>query len=60
MTIDPANPQSFNHRTEALSTGRNYHFVDQKPENYDAEKTVTLLLVHGFPDLWCVYIPCWL
>jgi pimeloyl-ACP methyl ester carboxylesterase len=45
-------PQSFNHRTELLSTGRKYHFVDQIPTNYDSETTPTLLCVHGFPDLW--------
>lgn len=25
--MDPLNPESFNHRTEKLSTGRIYHFV---------------------------------
>ncbi|OBZ70334.1 Bifunctional epoxide hydrolase 2 [Grifola frondosa] len=50
--MDPANPSSFNHRSELLSTGRRYHFVDQIPSTYDATSTVTLLCVHGFPDLW--------
>ncbi|OCH87502.1 alpha/beta-hydrolase [Obba rivulosa] len=50
--MDPANPSSFNHRTELLSTGRRYHFVDQIPDNFDAAATETLLLVHGFPDCW--------
>lgn len=44
-------PDSFNHREAHLSTGRTYHFVDQKPRNF-SEKTPTLLCVHGFPDLW--------
>ncbi|KAF8969334.1 epoxide hydrolase [Flammula alnicola] len=50
--MDPQIPESFNHRTEQLSTGRTYHFVDQLPEDYDPKRTPTLLLVHGFPDLW--------
>jgi len=52
MTPDPTNLDSFNHQSTKLSTGRTYHYVDQLPANYDANKTVTLLLVHGFPDLW--------
>ncbi|KAI9068461.1 alpha/beta-hydrolase [Trametes sanguinea] len=50
--MDPANPASFNHRTELLSTGRRYHFVDQVPANYDPATTKTLVCIHGFPDLW--------
>ncbi|KAI0751045.1 alpha/beta-hydrolase [Daedaleopsis nitida] len=50
--MDPANPASFNHRYEFLSTGRRYHFVDQLPANYDPATTKTLLCIHGFPDLW--------
>ncbi|KAI9000770.1 alpha/beta-hydrolase [Trametes punicea] len=50
--MDPANPASFNHRTELLSTGRRYHFVDQLPANYDAATTKTIVCIHGFPDLW--------
>ncbi|RDB19886.1 Bifunctional epoxide hydrolase 2 [Hypsizygus marmoreus] len=50
--MDPQNPASFNHRTETLSTGRTYHFVDQLPDSYDPKQTPTLLCVHGFPDLW--------
>ncbi|KAF8580579.1 alpha/beta-hydrolase [Ramaria rubella] len=50
--MDPSNPESFNHRTERLSTGNTYHFVDQIPENYNPTTTPTLLCVHGFPDLW--------
>jgi len=65
FTMDP---QSFNHRTEQLATGRTYHFVimhtlgstvvnpnhqvDQVPEGYDPQRTPTLLCIHGFPDLW--------
>jgi len=54
--MDPQNPASFNHRTELLSTGRTYHFVDQLPKNYEPTTTPTLLCVHGFPDLW--YMQC--
>lgn len=50
--MDPGAPESFNHRTEKLSTGRTYHFVDQLPEGYDPKRNTTLLCVHGFPDLW--------
>jgi hypothetical protein len=50
--MHPSDPSSFNHRTERLSTGNSYHFVDQIPEGYDIVKTPTLLCVHGFPDLW--------
>src|ERR1700733_1567894 len=51
-TMDPQNPASFNHRTELLSTGRTYHFVDQLPANYDPKTTPTFLCIHGAPDLW--------
>jgi soluble epoxide hydrolase / lipid-phosphate phosphatase len=50
--MDPQNPASFHHRTELLSTGRTYHFVDQLPAKYDPQTTPTLLCIHGFPDLW--------
>jgi len=49
--MDPLNPSSFNHRTERLTTGRTYHFVDQVPPGYNRD-TPTVLLIHGFPDLW--------
>jgi len=50
--MDPSKPDSFNHRTEKLSTSRTYHFIDQKPDGYDPKKTITLLVVHGFPEFW--------
>ncbi|KAI0057544.1 alpha/beta-hydrolase [Artomyces pyxidatus] len=49
--MDPSDPSSFHHRKEHLSTGRTYHFVDQKPAGYNAS-TLTILCVHGFPDIW--------
>ena len=30
-TMDPAHPQTFNHRSALLSTGRIYHFVTRYP-----------------------------
>jgi soluble epoxide hydrolase/lipid-phosphate phosphatase len=50
--MDPADPSSFNHVTALLSTGRTYHFVDEKPANYDARAHPAVLCVHGFPDSW--------
>jgi soluble epoxide hydrolase/lipid-phosphate phosphatase len=54
--MNPAEPASFNHRTERLSTGRTYHFVDQQPANDGLVTTAadvrTILCVHGFPDIW--------
>ncbi|KAI6146148.1 Alpha/Beta hydrolase protein [Pisolithus tinctorius] len=44
-------PDQFNHCQARLSTGRTYHYVDEKPAN-DSDETVTLLCIHGFPDLW--------
>ncbi|CAA7260120.1 unnamed protein product [Cyclocybe aegerita] len=50
--MDPQIPESFNHRTEKLSTGRTYHFVDQLPVGYHPKRNATILCVHGFPDIW--------
>ncbi|KXN92348.1 Bifunctional epoxide hydrolase 2 [Leucoagaricus sp. SymC.cos] len=50
--MDPARPESFNHRVEKLSTGRNYHFVDQLPNGYNQKLNATILCIHGFPDFW--------
>jgi len=50
--MDPLDPNSFSHRTERLSTGRIYHFIDEIPKGYNHGPTPTLLCVHGFPDLW--------
>ncbi|KAF8827134.1 hypothetical protein HHX47_DHR5001059 [Lentinula edodes] len=50
--MDPLDASSFNHRTEKLSTGREYHFIDQIPVDYKKGRTPTLLCVHGFPDCW--------
>ena len=52
--MDPKDPASFNHRTERLSTGRTYHFVDHKPDDHASSSPPTILCVHGFPDIWCV------
>ncbi|KAI0287628.1 epoxide hydrolase [Russula brevipes] len=54
--MNPEDPASFNHRTERLSTGRTYHFVDERPANFlrpgSAAGVRTILCVHGFPDSW--------
>ncbi|KAI0252063.1 alpha/beta-hydrolase [Lactifluus subvellereus] len=53
--MNPTDPASFNHRTERLSTGRTYHFIDEKPANYpdDSSPSIpTIVCIHGFPDLW--------
>ncbi|KAF8555382.1 alpha/beta-hydrolase [Imleria badia] len=36
------------HRQACLSTGRTYHYIDQRPN----EPRSTLICLHGFPDLW--------
>ncbi|KAF9226901.1 alpha/beta-hydrolase [Gyrodon lividus] len=48
--MDAADPESFNHCRGKLSTGRNYHYIDQRPRNDNFAPT--LLCLHGFPDLW--------
>ena len=50
--MDPKDTASFNHRTERLTTGRTYHFVDHQPASSSPH---TILCVHGFPDIWCVH-----
>ncbi|KAF9515265.1 hypothetical protein BS47DRAFT_1372078 [Hydnum rufescens UP504] len=45
--MNPFDPSSFNHRTEKLTTGHTYHFVDQLPPGYN-RNTPTLLLLHVF------------
>lgn len=56
MSLNPADLDTFNHQSAKLSTGRTYHYIDQLPTNYDADKTITLLLVHGFPELWYAFL----
>jgi soluble epoxide hydrolase/lipid-phosphate phosphatase len=43
---------AFNHRSLLLSSGRTYHFIDQKPDLFDPNQTSTLLCLHGLPDSW--------
>ncbi|KAG1760714.1 Alpha/Beta hydrolase protein [Suillus occidentalis] len=47
----PTDPQSFNHRTAQIHTGRLYHFIDQIPSNYEPTRP-PLICLHGFPDSW--------
>ncbi|KZT42976.1 epoxide hydrolase [Sistotremastrum suecicum HHB10207 ss-3] len=51
MKRNPLDPTSFNHRKEKLSTGRTYHFIDEC-NGTPSSSTLTLLCLHGFPDLW--------
>lgn len=52
--IDPTDPTSFNHRFVLTASGNRYHLVDQPPTNWigDTRDAPTLILFHGFPDLW--------
>ena len=57
--MNPLDPSSFPRRTEMLSTGRTYHFVDTGSPTPSAP---TILCIHGFPDSWYGYryqIPHW-
>ncbi|SCZ91279.1 BZ3500_MvSof-1268-A1-R1_Chr1-2g01304 [Microbotryum saponariae] len=52
---NPADPNSFNHRFVRIPTTQHvYHVVDQAPLHHrgDLADAPTLLLCHGFPDLW--------
>lgn len=55
---DPRDPSSFNHRHLKVSgSGHTYHFVDQAPIHWKGPvaDAPTVLLLHGFPDLWYGY-----
>ncbi|ORY80288.1 Alpha/Beta hydrolase protein [Leucosporidium creatinivorum] len=56
-SVDPNDPSSFNHRFVIAGKGHRYHVVDQPPVNWvgNVEDAPTLLLCHGFPDLWYGY-----
>lgn len=56
-SVDPSDPASFNHRFVIAGKGHRYHVVDQPPVNWvgNLEDAPTLLLCHGFPDLWYGY-----
>lgn len=43
-------PDNFSHTQACLSTGRTYHYIDQRPPNNPF--ATTLLCLHGFPDFW--------
>ncbi|KAG1805674.1 Alpha/Beta hydrolase protein [Suillus subaureus] len=49
--MNPIDPQTFDHRTAQISTGRLYHFIDQIPKDYDPTRP-PLICLHGFPDSW--------
>lgn len=50
----PTNASSYNHRSVLTASGNRYACVDQPPAHYrgDINSAPTLLLCHGFPDLW--------
>lgn len=53
--LDPSDPTSFNHRfVFARPSGHRYHLIDQPPAHWKGpiHEAPTLLLCHGFPDLW--------
>ncbi|GAA5856180.1 hypothetical protein JCM8547_000807 [Rhodosporidiobolus lusitaniae] len=54
MPPDPLDPSSFTQRHVLVPSGRTFHFVDQAPADWvgPVEDAPTLLLCHGFPDLW--------
>ncbi|KZV64700.1 alpha/beta-hydrolase [Peniophora sp. CONT] len=60
MAMNPLDPSSYPRRSELLSTGRTYHFVDTG--SLASPSAPTLLCIHGFPDNWYGYrhqIPHW-
>ncbi|GAA5918434.1 hypothetical protein JCM1841_003963 [Sporobolomyces salmonicolor] len=50
----PRDPSSYHHRFVRVASGRRYHLVDQPPAHWrgPVEQAPTVLLAHGFPDLW--------
>ncbi|GAA5968925.1 hypothetical protein JCM21900_000731 [Sporobolomyces salmonicolor] len=51
---NPLDPGSYAHRFVRVASGRRYHLVDQPPAHWrgPVEQAPTVLLAHGFPDLW--------
>ncbi|KAM0753031.1 alpha/beta-hydrolase [Meredithblackwellia eburnea MCA 4105] len=55
---DPNDPASFNHRfVLTRPSGHRYHLIDQPPLHWrgDISEAPTVLMCHGFPDLWYGY-----
>lgn len=54
MAPVPSDPASFNHRFVTVPSGHRYHLIDQHPEHWRGpiEQAPTILMAHGFPDLW--------
>lgn len=50
--MDPTRPESFTHKWSLLATGRRYHYVDEVPRGYNPQQDLTIMCIHGFPDLW--------
>ncbi|GAA5908116.1 alpha/beta hydrolase [Sporobolomyces salmoneus] len=53
-TPKPTDPSTYNHRFVLTASGNRYHCVDQHPKHFrgSINEAPTLLLCHGFPDLW--------
>ncbi|GAA5828224.1 hypothetical protein JCM11251_002643 [Rhodosporidiobolus azoricus] len=54
MPPNPLDPSSFTHRFVTVPSGRRFHIIDEAPEHWvgKVEEAPTVLLLHGFPDLW--------
>lgn len=51
------NPEGFNSRFITTTKGHCYFLIDEQPKNYvgNLESAPTVLMLHGFPDLWYGY-----
>ncbi|GAA5907551.1 hypothetical protein JCM6882_004403 [Rhodosporidiobolus microsporus] len=57
MPPSPLDPTTYTHRFVTVPSGRKFHLVDEPPTHWRGPLTgkdapPTVLLVHGFPDLW--------
>ncbi|KAG0661846.1 hypothetical protein C6P46_003737 [Rhodotorula mucilaginosa] len=54
MAPNPSDPASYNHRFVTVPSGHRYHLIDEHPEHWRGpiEQAPTILMAHGFPDLW--------
>ncbi|BGP12483.1 hypothetical protein JCM10213_006949 [Rhodosporidiobolus nylandii] len=54
MTTNPLDPESYTHRSVSVPSGTSYHLIDQAPtpSQGQVKDAPTVLLLHGFPDLW--------
>lgn len=54
MAPNPLDASTYNHRFVTVHSGNRYHLVDQPPTHWrgSVEEAPTILMCHGFPDLW--------